>query len=176
MDEPKLDGVAGTFQEVGADLLEHFTSRGWRLVCLVRSSALLGVDTRTESLPSTYMGGSPSTHSNVHSHYGEQTRYLLRKDSDTAMEELTTALSQAVADTQAAKAARTEAEKQLAAAQEQAHRLTKRSQQLDESLAAAMLQRDQERASVRKMETDLGKLRKEIGEREWARILGTAQD
>lgn len=176
MEEPKLDGVAGTFQEVGPDLLETLTWRGWKLVCVVRTTVLLGTDSRAESLPPAYIGGSPSTHLNPHSHYGEQTRYLLRKDPDTTMEELHKALSQASADAQASEAARIEAEKQLAAAKEQVQILTRRAQQVQESYSATLAQRDQERTLAHKMETDLGKLRKELGEREWARILGSAQD
>lgn len=160
----------GVLKVVSDKELEAHTSQGWELLELVTETSVVAWS--QEQVAAQQPGMMPMQQSRPCT--GTVTRYLVRKNEESAIADAGAKLSEAQ---KRACVLEGEAKEQA----EKIRQLTSANEVFRKEAHDNALSQDKwrhEHATLRDryktMEQDLGKVRKELGEREWARIVGTA--
>lgn len=158
----------GVFQVIDSDRLFEFTQQGWRLVAMLPVTALMK-QSMPRYNPNYNDGRPPAPEPTV---YGNEFHCLVRRDEQSALalktaqiEQLTDSLNRAAEKERLAVAEVTPLRTDLEAKKTEIAALRRSDDSLRESL------RQQQNKNYR-IETDIGKLRKDIGEKEFTRIIG----
>jgi len=164
----------GVFKVVTDQDLERATRDGWRLAKILPTTVMVGQRTEVVVIPApTYNGGgNATTRDNFIPEYGTTHRFLVRLGHDEHVAEMSAEIArQAAALFENGKALGQHEAKQRKMQAELDASLRSAAQEKETS-ARLLAERETYRTSARRMELDLGKVRKELGEREFTRIVG----
>jgi len=160
----------GVFKVVHEDQLEQCTRDGWKLVRVLPVTVPVG--SRTETVvPPTYSGGFSQAHNTV-TEYGMSHRFLVQLGAD----EHVARLNKEISDSQTRQREDMKRLDALAKQQQNTQNALDMAQGVLEARGKTLIEANESirtlRDKTRRMEEDLGKVRKDLGEREFARITG----
>jgi DNA primase len=174
IEEPVLEAGA-VYTVAKAWELELKTSTGWQLVKILMAAEEVGEYKDVLNFMSSYNGQENSHHEMVDRKvFAPQPMFLLRKSADRRIKELLDALTHSSEEQKKAEAARDEAVKKhdlVVKSRERADQIVTDLQNTVDRLTREGTERLRK---MQQLELDLGKVRKDIGEREWDRIVGGA--
>jgi hypothetical protein len=171
----KIENPDGSvFKVVDAREIETATIEGWQLVEVLPWTDVIGIRSELVVVPPTFNGGYSQERFNNISEYGTVHRFLVRKGSETMIAEL----NKEIGSQNRAIAAKTkEVNDALALQKKSVETIETRDRRIKDIQTELDLGRDRNtklQTLMHKLEGDLAKVRKEIGEREWARIIDGA--
>jgi hypothetical protein len=155
----------GQYKVIDAKDVEAWTTQGWALVHPYQDHEVM---TAHESQAVMGVGGYPTTLATTKSHLGLVTRYLIRKAPDAVQEEL----RDRIRKLQNEAGLVVELRRQLANVEAVHNETQKRLESSQQEVESIRKDREAFRASARKLETDLGKLREAIGAMKFNEIVG----
>lgn len=176
--EEKME-YRGVVAVVDADSLQMLTERrGYELIQVLPCTVVMGHHDEVKEFPSnSYYNGTRSDERRVVSiaEYGNGHKFLVRKDADAVRREMADSIDRLIAE-------ETRLQNHVNKLEAEAESLRKARDEAKGLLDStelklnAAIQRERDlSARVRRMEVDLGKVRKDIGEREFARITGAVE-
>lgn len=165
--EPIANSQGAVFDVIEATNLEWHTSHGWQLVGVLPCTVEIALR-RTPPLDSGLRHAPAITIPE----YGIGHRFLIRKSIDTIVDELRSKISGQQTEIARLSKCVTDAEETIKKAEKTKADRDQTITELRSELAAATARDKHQQQSFRKIEGDLAKVRKEIGDREWARIIG----
>jgi hypothetical protein len=174
IEEPVIEAGA-VYTIAKAWELELKTSTGWTLVKILMAAEEVGEYKDVLNFMSSYNGQENSHHETVaRKVFAPQPMFLLRKSGDLRVKELLEALTHAGQEQKKAEADRDEAAKQHDLGVKARERAEQMLTKLQDTVDRLTREGTERLRKMQQLELDLGKVRKDIGEREWDRIVGGA--